>query len=779
VPPPAYALTVPTESDRAPGRELVEPRSWRRQRRPLMTPAPAPAKLLQAIVDAAAAATAADSARLLLVSADQSSSLVAAVSGQADLAPGHLRPLDEGLGGWIVTNHRPLLVRSLRRQSCYPQRALAVALTVRGSDSMVGVPILDPITGSCVGVLGVLSRRTRAFAASSVRVLDLFAQVAAAALTATEREQALFDSRADRRIQEERADLLSSLVEMVDEGVALVDGQGIMRYCNPAFAKLFGRSAEELFGRTVNSVIRPEGGLNQAPGGGTAWSGDRLQLRLSGPAGSRVVALSRNQVVYGREGAAGWIVTARDATDRARWEERLRHQSEHDDLTGLPNRHQLHRRLTEVTANLEGRDPVVVFFIDMDGTKTVNDALGHGAGDELLRAVAARLSGRVRPSDLVARYGGDELVAVIEPLPAEDAPAFAERLLGALSQPLRLQGQLVRLSASIGFTVCRAGSDPASLLREADSAMYAAKRAGGNGWRAYQAELHDAALADLRLSSELRAALDQPRESGLYLAFQPIVHLGLGTCIGVEALLRWQHPRLGLVPPPQIVRIAHRFHELERLSDWILDQALADLAAWVPQGIDQVKLGVNFLPTELTDPGFAARVLEKLARHRISGSRLVVEITEHELGPELQPRVAATLKALARHGVLSALDDVGAGQSNLARLVDLPVKILKVDRAFVAGLPRDRRSSAVMRAFLSVGKDLEMDVVAEGVETRGQEIALRSYGCEMVQGFRYSHPLPSRELVEWVLRSKALALGAQDRPRSRVAAATTPLPSAP
>ena len=242
--------------------------------------------------------------------------------------------------------------------------------------------------------------------------------------------------------------------------------------------------------------------------------------------------------------------------------------------------------------------------------------------------------------------------------------------------------------------------------------------------------------------------------------------------MGLLKFTQWQR----MVSPPQIVQVAHRFHEMERLSGWILDQSLRDIRTWVSQGIDQVKLGVNFLPTELTDPGFARRTLEQLARHGIPASRLVVELTEHELGGEMQPRVVATVRELARHGVLSALDDVGAGQSNLARLVDLPVKILarlvdlpvkilKVDRSFIAGLPRDRRSSAVVRAFLSVDRDLELDVVAEGVETLAHEAALRSYGCEIVQGFRYSKPLTAQACAAFIL-------GAPDHARRTTVPAT-------
>ncbi len=710
-----------------------------------------PAGLLQATVEAARATTGADSARLLLLSPDGRGTDVAAVSGRVDLPKRSRRPLEDGLGGWVVRNHRAVLVSSLKRRLCYPQTALEMALTLRGSDSVVAVPISDPVSGSCLGVLGALSPQAMAFSAKSVRILDLFAQVAGSALTATARERALRDSWADRRIQEERADLLASLVEKVQEGVALVDRQGIVRYSNPAFGELFGLSEQELIGCSADSLLRQGQPADDHQDVEPKWNQDQLELIIHNRAPRRVIALSRNTFEYGGSRAPGWIVTARDATDRARWEARLRHQGEHDDLTGLPNRHQLQRRLAEVTAAGRVGPEVGVFFIDVDGTKTVNDALGHEAGDDLLRAVASRLLGRIRPGDLLARYGGDELVALIEPLSAQDAPAFAERLLGAFSDPIQLNGQVVAVTASLGFTSCREGSDPASLLREADSAMYAAKRAGGNGWRAFEADLHDVALAELRLSSELRSALQSPETSGLHLAYQPIVHLGHGYCTGVEALLRWQHPRLGMVSPPQILEIARRLHELERLSDWILDQALSDLAGWVPKGIDQLILGVNFAPTELTDPRFSSRVLAALERHGIPSDRLVVEITEHELGPDLQPRVATTVQELAEHGVLSALDDVGAGQSNLARLVDLPVKILKVDRLFVMGLPRDRRSSAVIRAFLSVGRDLDLDVVAEGVETKAQEVALRSYGCEIVQGFRYSKPLPAQALADWML----------------------------
>ncbi len=704
------------------------------------------------VVSAAQAATDADSARLVLLSPDGRTTEVAAGSGRPGLGRGKVRSVNEGVSGWVLEHCRSVLVRSVSGGRCYPRSAMRAAAHLRGTDSLAAVPIRDPLDGSCLGALGALAREPDRFGSGSIRTLNLLAGVAGAAITATARERELYNSLADRRIQEERADLLSSMVERVREGLSLVDGQGIILYANAAFGGLFSVEASHLFGRSVDSVIAAATGTPSVSADELCWENDQMELitKVASDLSPRVISLARNSFEYGASPSPGWILTARDATERARWIARLRHQSEHDDLTGLPNRHQLQRRLTELTEEGRGQGTVGVYFIDLDGTKTVNDALGHQAGDELLQVIATRLRARVRPSDLVARYGGDELIALVEPISEAEAPSFAERLLETFVDPVVLDGQSVRLSASIGFALCRPGSNPASLLREADSAMYAAKRAGGNGWRSYQSDLHDAALADLRLSGELQAALDDPAANGLYLAYQPIVHLVTGRCTGVEALLRWDNPRLGAVPPPKVVEVARRFHELDRLSDWVLAQALSDLREWMRAGMQELKLGVNFVPEQLTDPRFAERTLSALEEAGVPCDRLVIEITEYDLLPEMQPKVAAALQLLAGRGVLSALDDVGAGQSNLARLVDLPVQILKVDRLFVMGLPQDRRSSAVVRAFLSVGRDLALEVVAEGVETEAQEAALRAYGCDKVQGYRYSKPLRADAMTAWL-----------------------------
>lgn len=716
-------------------------------------------RLLQAIVDSARAVTAADAARLLLVTGGGGDSEVAATSGRSTMPAGTVRSLQSGLGGWVAMNRRQVLVSNLSDGLVRPRAALHSVTTPRGSESAVAVPILDPISGSCLGVLGALHRSPGRFSGHSLHLLRLLGEVAASAIMARARELSLSQSLVRQRLEQDRANLLSDIVETVHEGVALVDHEGDLRYANRAFAGLFGQLPAGLLGTSIDDLLLTAGGRRGRRRSRPAWRGDQMELTVRLPQGSppRVVALSRHSFEGGVSDTPGSVVTARDVTDRAHFEARLRHQSEHDDLTGLPNRVRLQQRLSEATTDGHGAGVLAVLFIDLDGTKVVNDALGHDAGDELLRVATRRLRALVRPSDLLARYGGDELVAVIEPISELACPEVAARMLSAFAEPVEIGGQALRISASLGLTVCRPDSTPDSLLREADSAMYAAKRAGGNSWRMFEAELHNTALADLHLGAELEAALEAPHTSGLGLAYQPIWHLMEGRFTGVEALLRWNHPRLGQVPPPRVIEIAKRFHALERLTDWVLGQALEDFAAWREQGLEDLKLGVNFVPEQLTEPFFARRLLAALDHWGIPYDRMVVEITEFELREEMQSKVAHAVGELAVQGVLTALDDVGAGQSTLARLVELPIRILKVDRLFIMGLPEDQRSAAVVRAFLSVGRELHLEVVAEGVETRAQEASLRRFGCEIVQGFLYSKPLPAADCAALLGRDQDAA----------------------
>jgi diguanylate cyclase (GGDEF)-like protein/PAS domain S-box-containing protein len=443
----------------------------------------------------------------------------------------------------------------------------------------------------------------------------------------------------------------------------------------------------------------------------------------------------------------------RTESERREAEEQIAYLAYHDSLTGLPNRAALTERLT--TALAGGRrqsGAIALLCIDLDDFKLVNDSLGHVVGDELLRAVAARLLRVTRESDFLARQGGDEFIVLFPGLPDDgraSAAAAAERVAAAFQDPFAIAGAEFHVSASVGISLFpRDAANADELLRHADSAMYQTKRAGRNGFGLYEARGIDP-LERLSLTARIRKGLAR-EEFELY--YQPILTLADGKPLGVEALIRWRDPERGLVLPGEFIPVAEHSGLIEPIGEWVVDEICRHAARWAELGL-YPRLSFNVSPRELRQRGFAAAVTQRLSRHGLQASRFTIEITESTAMRGSQP-AQPLLAELHELGLGLAIDDFGAGYSSLSRLREMPVQQLKIDRSFLAELPKSAEAAAVVTAIIQLADALGMETVAEGVETEAQRRFLLENGCLLAQGFHLVRPLPFEDVTALLLEAR-------------------------
>ncbi|CCH89177.1 Diguanylate cyclase/phosphodiesterase with PAS/PAC sensor(S) [Modestobacter italicus] len=496
------------------------------------------------------------------------------------------------------------------------------------------------------------------------------------------------------------------------------------------------------------------------------------------PAQVRVIIFSAHERRrYERELIAARRRAEESEARRASAEADLHHLAWHDTLTGLLNRAGLTAHLDSLgehrpaavrgvadacppvpspgtAAHPTANGPLGVLFIDLDHFKAVNDSLGHAAGDQLLTVVAARLQAGVRAEATVARLSGDEFVVIDALANAAQAAALAERLLEALNAPLVLEGLEVVVSASIGAAVACSDQDtPERLVRHADIAMYRAKAAGRNGWAVHDPTTGDPSAGRLRLLGELRHGIEAGQ---LRLHYQPRINLSSNQIEGVEALVRWQHPTAGLLPPAAFIDVAEDSGLVRELGDWVLNEAIAQAVQWLTAGHTgaPVTMAVNLSARQLGDPRLIDRVAAVLGRHGLPPQLLVLEITETALMHD-PDTVLDTLRALKALGVSLAVDDFGTGYSSFTYLKRFPVDELKIDRSFVAGLGTDTSDSAIVASCINLAHAIGLHAVAEGVETSTQRTALLKLGCDLAQGYHWSPGLPAEDLTSWLTRLSA------------------------
>jgi diguanylate cyclase (GGDEF)-like protein len=470
--------------------------------------------------------------------------------------------------------------------------------------------------------------------------------------------------------------------------------------------------------------------------------GDCDLARASAAALSRASEQRYDDVVVTLPGnALGTLTVARLLAEMAHAH---RHQALHDGLTGLANRSQFSARLKDALS------PRAVLYVDVDDFKVVNDSYGHGTGDELLAAVAHRLASSVRPTDLVARIGGDEFAVLLEQIAAEEPAHVADRVVTAFQTPIAAGGRQLDIAVSVGVAVDLVGGSPDELMRRADVAMYSAKRSGKDGYSVFEPSARATPAARRELKADLLGGLDRGE---FHLVYQPVVRLEDETPVAAEALIRWRHPEHGELPPAAFIPVAEQSGLIVQLGRWLLGEACRAGAAFQEaRGGEPLSVSVNISPAQLRGLGLLADVNHALAESGLEPRHLCLELTETAVMRD--PELAATvLGALSARGVRIAVDDFGTGFSALSQLQRLPIDVVKVDKCFVDPL-RDADGDALTRGLLDLLDALGLRAVAEGVEHGSQRDALRRMPCELGQGFLFSRPVPADELIARLARGR-------------------------
>jgi diguanylate cyclase (GGDEF)-like protein/PAS domain S-box-containing protein len=539
-------------------------------------------------------------------------------------------------------------------------------------------------------------------------------------------------------------------------GVALLEDHGAgweVLEANAGLSTIVGRSTTTLAGPGLLRSLNGEdtdavhAWLSQVQESEHPGS---IEARIVRPDGEQSWVKFVGSAIRDGEGTAMQVlVQVEDIHERRQAQEQIRDYSFVDALTKLPNRLLALDRITQALARATRTGhSVAVMYVDLDHFKVVNDSLGHRAGDELLQVVGARLPQAVRPDDTVARIGGDEFVICCEDLPAEagaaelEAVSIAERVRTHLERPVTIDDVDTIITISIGIAVSSATRTTADeMLRDADTALYRAKDRGRSRWEVFDDALREEAVGRLETERALRQALEHVQ---LAVHYQPVISLTSGEVVGAEALLRWEHPSAGLIAPDDFIRIAEETGLIVPIGRWVLEQACATLADWIGPENGRV-MAVNVSAKQLLRSDLSAAVSELCSQHALKPSSLVLEVTERQL-VDLVGSGISELRTLSENGVQIALDDFGTGFGSLTYLRKMPVNVVKIDRSFVTGMVSSATDLAIVESVIRLGTALDLNVIAEGVETEEQATVLRDLGCAQAQGFLFARPM-SREAL--------------------------------
>ena len=551
---------------------------------------------------------------------------------------------------------------------------------------------------------------------------------------------------------EEDVRKLSLAVEQSPASTLITGIDGSIEYVNPKFVQVTGYHPEEVLGQRpslLKSGYMPKEHyreLWETITAGKEWRGEFYNRKKNGELYWEYASVSP---ITGPAGEiTHFLAVKEDITVRKKYEEQLLRQANYDDITQLPNRVLALDRLSQALARAHRLQTMVgLLFIDLDRFKDVNDTLGHAAGDALLREVGQRLMDCVREGDTVARLGGDEFTVILPDLTApQNAEMVAEKMLEVASRPFVIEGQELFTTGSIGITIYPLdANDPHTLMRNADAAMYRAKEMGRNRSQFFTKELNEQALERVQMEAQLRHAIAR---NELDLHFQPIVDLRSRSLVGAEALLRWRNDELGDIPPDQFIPLAEDSGLINSLGDWVLQHALSDVSTWRNNGLSGLRMAVNVSSRQFRGTGLVDSVVQILNRTNIPPNLLELEITEGLL-LEDYPETTQVFERLAGMGVGFAVDDFGTGFSSLNYLRRFPVGCLKIDRSFISGVVSNPDQAALVQAIINMARSLKLEVISEGVETAEQLAFVKENGCNLVQGFLISKPIPSDEFFRF------------------------------
>jgi diguanylate cyclase (GGDEF)-like protein/PAS domain S-box-containing protein len=559
----------------------------------------------------------------------------------------------------------------------------------------------------------------------------------------------------DRKRAEAELRLMANIFEHSGEAILISDRDNRIVAVNPAFTRLTGYAAEEVIGRNPSILASgrstPEeyAQMWQALREHGLWHGEVWDRRKDGGTYPKWLTIATLKNADGE--VTHYIGSFTDISERKTAEEQIRHLAHHDTLTGLSNRFHLQGRLEQALATARRDErPLAVIFLDLDRFKIINDTLGHQVGDHLLIAVAHRLRASVRDSDIVARLGGDEFVVVLTDVEAAGAQQVADKILRSLATAYNVGAHRLHSTPSLGIAMFpQDGDSVEALMKNADTAMYHAKTAGRNNAQFFTAAMNEEASTRLALENSLRQAVAR---NEFELHYQPQVELASGRVIGVEALVRWHHPERGLLSPLTFIPLAEETGLIVPLGAWVLGQALRQLAAWHAAGIDGLRMAVNLSAHQLRSPTFVSSVAAAIETTGIPPERLELEITESVAMADPQATIEL-LGQLRRMGIDLAIDDFGTGYSSLSYLKLLPIQRLKLDRSFVMDIEHDPNDAAICSATIALAHSLGLGVIAEGVETEAQRDYLARLGCDNVQGYLFSRPLPAAEAEAFLRHS--------------------------
>lgn len=553
---------------------------------------------------------------------------------------------------------------------------------------------------------------------------------------------------------------MQALMDSIPDLTWVKDTQSRFLFVNAQFGKTFGRQPKSLVGLTDHDLSTPDAAAAYiADDRRVLESGESLQREetITGEGGREAWAETLKVPLFDRKGKViGTAGMARDITERKRAELMLRHMAHHDYLTNLANRPALAASFESILQRAQlAHQCVALFFIDLDNFKDLNDTRGHGVGDSILKQIAERLEGFIGPYDALGRFGGDEFVVVLGQQPNRLAALRAGQQLRHLFEvPVTLNEVEFAVSCSIGMsTYPEDGNDYDTLIRNADMAMYYAKTHGKNRLVEFNSRMGQENLRRIGIEQHLKEAI---RRDEFYLHYQPKIQAGSHEMVGMEVLLRWHNAELGIVPPDQFIPVAEQSRLILDIGDWVLEEAMKQNLAWQRQGLPLLPIAVNMSAVQVHQHDFVPRLISRMARLGYPGSRLELELTEGVVMEGATP-VRRYFEQLRQLGVKISIDDFGTGYSNLGYLSRFPLDALKIDRSFVTNIHQHQDNQQIVKAIIQLARSLSLSLVAEGVENPEELAFVESLGVEVVQGYHFSRPLPSDELMQFLGSARGVA----------------------